>query len=68
MKSYRTMSKRKKVKIQDSMGKTNFFRGPLPFNPWALGYVHELLKKYKKNDFTTLFEQNFTTGSYRVGI
>jgi hypothetical protein len=26
----------KKVKNQDSMGKTNFFLGTLPFNPWAV--------------------------------
>jgi hypothetical protein len=26
----------KKVKIQDSMGKTNFFLNSLPFSPWAV--------------------------------
>jgi hypothetical protein len=26
----------KKVKIQDSMGKTNFFLSTLPFNPWIV--------------------------------
>jgi hypothetical protein len=37
--SCRTMSKKKKwkkVKNQDSMGKTNFFLGTLPFSPWAV--------------------------------
>jgi hypothetical protein len=36
--SCKTMSKKKvkKVKIQDSMGKTNFFLSTLPFNPWAV--------------------------------
>jgi hypothetical protein len=28
--------KRKKVKNQDSMGKTIFFFSTLPFNPWAV--------------------------------
>jgi hypothetical protein len=34
-----TMSKKKKwkkVKIQDSMGKTNFFHSTMPFSPWAI--------------------------------
>jgi hypothetical protein len=34
-----TMSKKKvnkKVKNQDSMGKTNFFLSTLPFSPWAI--------------------------------
>jgi hypothetical protein len=26
----------KKIKIQDSMGKNNFFFSTLPFNPWAV--------------------------------
>jgi hypothetical protein len=26
----------KKVKIQDSMGKTNFFLSTLPFSPWVV--------------------------------
>jgi hypothetical protein len=36
--SCRTMSKKKvkKVKIQDSVGKTNFFLSTLPFSPWAV--------------------------------
>jgi hypothetical protein len=37
--SCRTMSKnsfcKKKVKIQDSMSKTNFFLSTLPFSPWT---------------------------------
>jgi hypothetical protein len=28
--------KLKKVKNQDSMGKTNFFLSTLPFSPWAV--------------------------------
>jgi hypothetical protein len=28
----------------------------------------ELLKKYRKNELNTCFQQKFTTGSYRVGI
>jgi hypothetical protein len=37
--SYKTMSKknkRKKVKNQDFMGKTNYFLRTLPFSPWAV--------------------------------
>jgi hypothetical protein len=34
--SCRTMSKNKKVKNQDSMGKTNYFLRILPFNPWTV--------------------------------
>jgi hypothetical protein len=29
-------NKKKKVKIQDSMGKRNFFLSTLPFNPWTV--------------------------------
>jgi hypothetical protein len=36
MMSYRTMSKIKKVKNQDFMGKTNYFLITLPFSPWAV--------------------------------
>jgi hypothetical protein len=37
----------KKVKIQDSMCKTNFFFGTLPFDPWAiLGVPKQILKKW----------------------
>jgi hypothetical protein len=35
----------------------------LPF-----GCTKKLLKKHKKNEFTTHFEKKFTTGSYRVRI
>jgi hypothetical protein len=28
----------------------------------------ELLRKYRKNELNTRFEQNFATGSYGVGI
>jgi hypothetical protein len=31
-----TKIKMKKVKNQDSVGKTNFFLSTLPFNPWAV--------------------------------
>jgi hypothetical protein len=36
--SCKTMNKKKlkKVKNQDSMGKTNFFFSTLPFSPWAV--------------------------------
>jgi hypothetical protein len=30
--------------------------------------MQELLKKYRKNELKTHFEQNFTTGSYKVEI
>jgi hypothetical protein len=38
MASCKTMSKKevKKVKKQDSMGKTNFVFSTLPFSPWAV--------------------------------
>jgi hypothetical protein len=34
--SFRTMSKKKKLKNQDFMGKTNYFLRTLPFSPWAV--------------------------------
>jgi hypothetical protein len=34
--SCRTMSKKKVVKNQDFMGKTNYFLRTLPFSPWAV--------------------------------
>jgi hypothetical protein len=54
------------LKIQDSVGKTNFFLGTLPFSPWTVSA--QLLIKYMKNELNTRFEQNFTTGSYGIGI
>jgi hypothetical protein len=36
VKSGKTMSKNKKVKNQDFMGKTNYFLRTLPFSPWAV--------------------------------
>jgi hypothetical protein len=36
MTSCRTMSKKKEVKIQDFMGKTNYFLRTLPFSPWVV--------------------------------
>jgi hypothetical protein len=62
---------KKKVKNQDSMGKTNFFLSTLPFSPWALlaTWLHVgAPQKYKKKQLKIHFEQNFTTGSYEVGI
>jgi hypothetical protein len=59
------------VKNQDSMGKTNFFLSTLPFNPWAIlaTWLHVgAPQKYRKNELNTHFEQNFTTGSYGVGM
>ena len=44
------------------MGKANFFLGTMPFSPLAS------TKKHRKNEFTTHFEQKFTTGSYGVGF
>jgi hypothetical protein len=55
-----------KVKIQSSMSQTNFFFGTLLFKPlYNFSHVaanvgmQELLKKYKKNEFATHFEQIF---------
>jgi hypothetical protein len=53
------------------MGKTNFFFSTLPFSPWALLATWQQVgapQKYRKNELNTHFEQNFTTGSYRVKI
>jgi hypothetical protein len=53
------------------MGKTNYVFGTLHFNPWGVLdtwlYIG-LLKKYKKNELTTHFEQKFAIGSYGVEI
>jgi hypothetical protein len=35
-KTIKKIKKCKKVKIQDSMGKSNFFLRTLPFSPWAI--------------------------------
>jgi hypothetical protein len=72
--SCRTMTKNqnwKKVKIQDPMGKINFFFSTLPFSPWVVlsTWLHEGVPQlYRKIEFTTHFEQKFTMGSYGVGI
>jgi hypothetical protein len=61
----------KKVKNQDSIGKTNFFFRTLPCSPWAVlaTWLHVgAPQKYKKNELNTRFEQNFTTCSYGVRI
>jgi hypothetical protein len=50
-------------------GQNNFFFGTLPFIPWAVlaMWLHlELLKKYRKIELTTHFEQKFTIGLYGV--
>jgi hypothetical protein len=36
MQNHEQKEKVKKVKNQDSIGKTNFFLSTLPFNPWAV--------------------------------
>jgi hypothetical protein len=36
MQNHEQKRRRKKVKNQDSMGKTNFFLSTLPFIPWAV--------------------------------
>jgi hypothetical protein len=67
------MSKKKvkKVKNQDSMGKTNFFPSTLPFSPWAFLATfacNSSLENTGKNELKTHVEQNFTMCSYGVGI
>jgi hypothetical protein len=58
----------KKVKNQDFMDKTNYFLSTLPFSPWAVSATWLLLRKYRKNELHTHFQQKFATGSYGVGI
>jgi hypothetical protein len=68
-----TMSKRKKSEKSEKprfYGQTSFL-APCPsilgqFQPH--GFLQELQRKYKKNEFKTHFEQNFTMDSYGVGI
>ena len=53
------------------MGKNISFLAPYPlalvqFQPH--GYMWELLKKIRKNELKTNFEQKFTMVSYGVGI
>jgi hypothetical protein len=36
MQNHEEKTKVKKVKNQDSMGKTNFFLSILPYSPWAI--------------------------------
>jgi hypothetical protein len=67
------MSKRKSEKSenQDSKGEISFFFSTLPFSPWVVSatWMHvRTPQKIQKNELKTHFEQNFTTGSYRVGI
>jgi hypothetical protein len=58
----------KKVKIQDSMGKINFFFGTMLFNFWAVLVTWLQIgapqKNIRKNEFTTHFEQKFSISSY----
>jgi hypothetical protein len=59
------------MKNQDSMGKTNFFLSTLPLSAWAIlaTWLHlEDPQKIQENELNTRFEQNFTMGSYGVGI
>jgi hypothetical protein len=63
--------KKEIVKNQDSMGKNISFLAPYPlalvqFQPH--GYMWELLKKIRKNELKTNFEQKFTMVSYGVGL
>jgi hypothetical protein len=71
MQNHEHKKKVKKVKNQDSMGKTNFYLSTLPFSPWAVlaTWLHVgAPQKIQENELNTRFEQNFTTGSYGVGI
>ena len=56
---------KKKVKIQDFMGKTSFFLNTLPFSPWAILATWlpvGVPQKIQENELNTYFEQNFTMG------
>jgi hypothetical protein len=53
------------------MDKTNFFCSTMLFSPWAVLATWLLVgapQKTHENEFKTCIEQNFTTGSYTVGI
>jgi hypothetical protein len=43
------------------MGKTNFFLDSLPFSHWEILAVYRNSLKSTRNEFTTHFEQKFTT-------
>jgi hypothetical protein len=48
-----------------------FFYSTLPFSPWAIlaTWLHvRATQKIQENKLNIHFEQNFTTGSYKVGI
>jgi hypothetical protein len=70
----RTMRKKKGKKSGEPRfyGQNKLFLSTLSFSPWALSttwlHVGAPLKIQEKNELNTRFEQNFTTGSYRVGI
>jgi hypothetical protein len=68
MKSHEQKKKWKKVKNQDFMSKTNFFLSTLPFNPWVVSTTWLHVELLRLMWIKTHFEQNFTTGSYGVGI
>jgi hypothetical protein len=71
MQNHEKKKRVKKVENQDSMGKTNFFLSTLPFSPWVVlaTWLHVgAPQKYMINELNTCFQQNFTTGSYEVGI
>jgi hypothetical protein len=66
-----TMSKKKKWKTKILWAKQTIFWEPCPsalgqFQP--RGCMQELLRKYRKNELNTCFQQKFATGSYGVRI
>jgi hypothetical protein len=71
MQNHEPKTKVKKVKNQDFMGKRNFFLSTMPFSPWAVlaTWLHVgAPQKIQEIELNTCFQQNFTTGSYGVGI
>jgi hypothetical protein len=53
------------------MDKTNFFFSTLSFSPWAIlaTWLHVgAPQTVQEDELNTHFQQNFTTGSYGVGI
>jgi hypothetical protein len=68
MQNHEQKKSKKKCNFQDSMGKRNLFLSTLPFNPWAVSTTWLHVGALQKIHENTCFEQNFTTGSYGVGI
>jgi hypothetical protein len=71
MQNHEQKKKVKKSENQDFVGKTNYFLAPCPsalgqFQPH--GCMLELLRKFRKNELNTRFQQKFAVGSYGVGI